>query len=247
MNRNGKPGRFDMVPLIYQMLETERGGIQVYQTAIRCAQNDDLKEEWEKYLEQTQNHERILLRRLRRRSASTPSKETPGRKVVRTHRRVPGEGHGDGPDRARRRRRSSWRRMRGAAPRPRTTSTGSSSASAPRSSTGRRSKALKEAHEEVEDQEDEHLYHTTGLGAASSGFSRSGMPAVLPPPEEEKDVKTAIGAARAKQAREGDALGPAHGTPNGPGIGMAPRQQFAHRGRLVELPERSRAAPEPGQ
>jgi hypothetical protein len=30
---------------------------------------------------------------------------------------------------------------------------------------------------------------------------RSGLPAVLPPPEEEKDVKTAIGAARAKKAR----------------------------------------------
>ena len=29
-----------------------------------------------------------------------------------------------------------------------------------------------------------------------------GLPAVLPPPEEEKDVKTAIGAARAKAARE---------------------------------------------
>jgi hypothetical protein len=28
-----------------------------------------------------------------------------------------------------------------------------------------------------------------------------GMPAVLSPPEEEKDVKTAIGAARAKMAR----------------------------------------------
>jgi hypothetical protein len=28
------------------------------------------------------------------------------------------------------------------------------------------------------------------------------MPAVLPPPEEEKDVKTAIGAARAKMARD---------------------------------------------
>jgi hypothetical protein len=27
------------------------------------------------------------------------------------------------------------------------------------------------------------------------------MPAVLPPPEEEKEVKTAIGAARAKKAR----------------------------------------------
>jgi len=28
------------------------------------------------------------------------------------------------------------------------------------------------------------------------------LPAVIPPPEEEKDVKTAIGAARAKQGRE---------------------------------------------
>ena len=29
-----------------------------------------------------------------------------------------------------------------------------------------------------------------------------GLPAVLPPPEEEKDVKTAIGAARAKAGRK---------------------------------------------
>lgn len=29
-----------------------------------------------------------------------------------------------------------------------------------------------------------------------------GLPAVLPPPEEEKDVTTAIGAARAEQTRE---------------------------------------------
>ena len=29
-----------------------------------------------------------------------------------------------------------------------------------------------------------------------------GMPAVLPPPEEEKKVKTAIGAARAAQSRD---------------------------------------------
>ena len=32
-------------------------------------------------------------------------------------------------------------------------------------------------------------------------FQSLGMKAVIPPPEEEKDVKTAIGAARAKQAR----------------------------------------------
>jgi ferritin-like metal-binding protein YciE len=46
--------------LLYQALETELGGVQVYQTAVRCAVNDDLKQEWEEYLEQTQNHVRIV-------------------------------------------------------------------------------------------------------------------------------------------------------------------------------------------
>ena len=61
--------------------------------------------------------------------------------------------------------------------------------------------ALREAHKEVEDQEDEHLYHTTGW-SRELWIQALGMPAVLPPPEEEKDVKTAIGAARAKQERD---------------------------------------------
>jgi hypothetical protein len=61
-------------------------------------------------------------------------------------------------------------------------------------------KALKEAHQDVEDEEDEHLYHTTGW-SRELWIQSLGMPAVLPPPEEEKEVKTAIGAARAKQAR----------------------------------------------
>jgi len=66
--------------------------------------------------------------------------------------------------------------------------------------TGPEGKALKKAHEEVEDEEDEHLYHTTGW-TRELWIDSLGMPAVLPPPEEEKDVKTAIGAARAKNAR----------------------------------------------
>ena len=37
--------------LLYEALETEMGGVQVYETAIRCAVNEDLKEEWERYLE----------------------------------------------------------------------------------------------------------------------------------------------------------------------------------------------------
>ena len=37
--------------LLYQTLETEKGGIQVYETALKCAVNDELKKEWGKYLE----------------------------------------------------------------------------------------------------------------------------------------------------------------------------------------------------
>jgi len=39
--------------LLYQMLETEMGGVEVYTTALQCVVNDDFKEEWEKYLAQT--------------------------------------------------------------------------------------------------------------------------------------------------------------------------------------------------
>ena len=55
--------------------------------------------------------------------------------------------------------------------------------------------------EQVEEQEDEHLYHTTGW-CRELWIQSLGLPAVIPPPEEEKEVKTAIGAARAKQARK---------------------------------------------
>jgi hypothetical protein len=62
-------------------------------------------------------------------------------------------------------------------------------------------KPLSSAHREVEPEEDEHLYHTAGW-CRELWLLDLGLPAVLPPPEEERDVKTAIGAARAKQQRE---------------------------------------------
>ena len=34
--------------LLYQALETESGGVEVYQTALRCVKNEDLKKEWQK-------------------------------------------------------------------------------------------------------------------------------------------------------------------------------------------------------
>ena len=61
-------------------------------------------------------------------------------------------------------------------------------------------KVLKEAHDEVEHEEDEHYYHTKGW-SRELWIESLGMKAVLPPPEEVKKVETAIGAARAEQAR----------------------------------------------
>jgi hypothetical protein len=60
---------------------------------------------------------------------------------------------------------------------------------------------MEEAFEQVEEQEDEHLYHSTGW-CRELWLGSFGLPAVLPPSEEEKEVKTAIGAARAKKARK---------------------------------------------
>lgn len=60
---------------------------------------------------------------------------------------------------------------------------------------------LKAAHAEVEGDEDHHLYHTAGW-TRELWIDALGMPAVLPPPEEIRQVETAIGAARAEQQRE---------------------------------------------
>src|SRR4029450_10912680 len=66
--------------LLYRALETELGGVQIYQTAVRCAVNDDLKKEWEEYLEQTQNHVRVV-ENVFTRLELDPEIETPGRMI----------------------------------------------------------------------------------------------------------------------------------------------------------------------
>jgi hypothetical protein len=66
---------------------------------------------------------------------------------------------------------------------------------------GPSAKVLKQAYDAVEQDEDHHLFHTQGW-CRELWIQSLGMPAVLPPPEEVKDVETAIGAARAEKARE---------------------------------------------
>ena len=185
--------------LLYEALETEMGGVQVYKMAIQCAVNQDLKEEWEKYLEQTHNHEQVV-RELLGKFSLDPQAETPGRKVVRHI----GESLVGAMEMALKSGKPqaaqivaaecvvlaetkdhlNWELIGQVATKTK----------------GEDGKALKEALEQVEEEEDEHLYHTTGW-TRELWIESLGLPSVIPPPEEEKDVKTAIGAARAKQSR----------------------------------------------
>ena len=52
--------RDQLVELLLQALETEKGGTLVYETALRCVVNDELREEWKGYLEQTQHHVQVV-------------------------------------------------------------------------------------------------------------------------------------------------------------------------------------------
>jgi len=186
--------------LLYEALETEMGGVQVYKTAIRCAVNEELKEEWEQYLQQTQKHVEIV-RDLCQKFRLDPQAETPGRKVVRhigeslvkAMEMALGAGNPEAAQivaaecvvEAETKDHLNWELI----------------AEVAKKTKGEDGKTLKDAHEQVEDEEDEHLYHTTGW-ARELWIESLGLPAVIPPPEEEKDVKTAIGAARAKQSRK---------------------------------------------
>lgn len=186
--------------LLYQALETEKGGVEVYTAALKCAVNAGLKKEWEEYLAQTRNHERILLDVMEK-VGLDPDADTPGREVVRLIgqslvRAMEMAMETGTPEAveivacecvvlAETKDHLDWELIHEVADK----------------STGERHEALKAAYEQVEEQEDEHLYHTTGW-CRELWIDSLGMPAVLPPPEEKKDVKTAIGAARAKKARK---------------------------------------------
>ena len=66
--------------------------------------------------------------------------------------------------------------------------------------TGTPKKMLTEAYEQVEDEEDEHLYHTKGW-CRELWLDSLGLPADMPP-EEKKEVKGAAEAARAAEQRK---------------------------------------------
>jgi len=186
--------------LVLQSLEHERGGVKVYQTALACALNPDLKREWEHYLEQTKKHV-AALEGVCEALGIDAATETPGVKVV----RHVGQSLVQAMELARQARdaaaaqltacecvvlaetkdHADWQLLGKCA----------------EHLSGQEGDALKAAYSSIEDEEDEHLYHTKGW-CRELWVQALGLPAVLPPPEEKQQVKTAIGAARAEQAGE---------------------------------------------
>jgi len=192
--------REQLKQLILQSLEHERGGVEVYETAVEAAVNDDLREEWTEYLEQTRTHVQIL-EGVCKKFEIDAEEESPGRKIVRglgaalVAAMKEAQGAGDPVAAqlvacecvtlAETKDHADWELLGKCA----------------QNLSGEQRAALEEACEEVEDQEDEHLYHTKGWGR-ELWLESLGLKAVLPPPEERKHVKTAIGAAQAQQESE---------------------------------------------
>ncbi len=186
--------------LLYQALETERGGIKIYETALSCVQNKDLKDEWEEYLEQTRTHEQVLLTVFEELGLK-PDTVTPGREVV-AHigdslvaamemAKAGGSAAaaqlvaGECVILAETKDHLNWELIGHLAEHGQGEETG----------------VLRTAFEAVEQDEDHHLYHTMGF-TRELWIDSLGLPAVLPPPEEVKKVETAIGAARAENQRD---------------------------------------------
>ena len=185
--------------LLLQALETERGGVQIYTAAIKAAVNNDLRKEFQEYLDETRHHEEVLTKVFGELGMDT-EEMSPGREVC-THNGAalvaaielamanadPAAAElvacecvvlAETKDHA------NWELIGKVA----------------EGAKDKIAEVLKAAYEEVEDDEDHHLYHTRGW-CRELWIQSLGMPAVLPPPEEVKKVETAIGAARAEQSR----------------------------------------------
>jgi hypothetical protein len=167
---------------------------------LECALNDDLREEWEKYLAQTENHVEVLADVCE--ALGLDGREvTPGRQVIQHNGKslviamkmaLAAE---DPPAAelvacdcvvlAETKDHFNWELI----------------GQSIKTVSGEQAEVLRQAYDAIEDQEDEHLYHTKGW-ARELWLKALGLKAELPPPEEKKKVKTAIDAAKVEQSRK---------------------------------------------
>jgi rubrerythrin len=186
--------------LVLQSLEHELGGVKIYATALKCVVNADLKKEWEKYGKETETHV-TTLEALCKELGFDPKKDTPGRAIVRHNGAALVKAMemalaaGDPAAAelvacecvvlAETKDHTDWQLLGKCADHLE----------------GAAAAAVKAAYDKIEDEEDEHLYHSKGW-CRELWLQSLGINAVLPPPEEKRKVKTAIGAAKAEASAE---------------------------------------------
>jgi protein-disulfide isomerase-like protein with CxxC motif len=186
--------------LLLQSLEHERGGVKIYKAAIAAAQRDDLKAEWTGYLEQTEQHVEALTG-ICGVFGIDPFTTTPGTQIVRANGAAllqaieQARAAGDPAAAqivaaecvvlAETKDHMNWELLGDVA----------------EELDGEQREALMQAVERIEDEEDEHLYHTQGW-ARELWLEALGLPAQLPPPEEVEDVSSAVEAQQARESRQ---------------------------------------------
>ncbi|MBN3831866.1 DUF892 family protein [Burkholderia sp. Ac-20344] len=185
--------------LLCQAYETELGGAKIYEAALQCATDEDLHKEWEKYHRETLHHQEVL-RKVFETFGMDADAQTPGRSAVAAigkalvHTIEQAQKQTDPAAAqivaaecvvlAETKDHLNWELIGYAADQL----------------SGDAAKTLKDAHDEVEADEDHHLYHTRGW-AREMWIGSMGFKAVLPPPEEVKKVESAADAARAERSR----------------------------------------------
>jgi hypothetical protein len=186
--------------LLLQSLEHERGGVKIYKAAIAAALREDLRREWTGYLQQTEQHVEALT------GICTvfeidPFTTTPGTEIVKANgaallRAIEmARSAGDPPAAqlvaaecvvlAETKDHMDWELL----------------GAVGEELSGVEREAVMAAYERIEDEEDEHLYHTQGW-ARELWLESLGLPAQLPPPEEVEDVTNATEAQQAREMRD---------------------------------------------
>jgi hypothetical protein len=189
-----------LTELLLQSLEHERGGVKVYKSAIKCALRPDLRAEWEKYLVQTEEHVLALMDVCEifgidpyTMTSGTQIIKALGTSLVEAMHTALATGMPEAAQivaaecvvLAETKDHLDWELLGEAA----------------KQLSGAEQRVLQAAYEKIEDEEDEHLYHTQGW-CRELWLASLGIAAELPPAEEKHDVTTAAEAQRAKETRQ---------------------------------------------
>jgi len=187
----------ELVELLYQALETEEGGVLIYRAALECVQNQDLRAEWEEYLEQTERHVEVMNALFEQLGLDT-ERDEPGRQVVReigtalvrSMKLARAKGTPEAAELAaceavvlaETKDHLNWSLL----------------GELSKDLQGDAGEAIATAVEEVEDEEDEHLYHSQGW-TRELWLDNLGLAAELPPVEEAEHVESEEEAVKARK------------------------------------------------